>query len=930
MKKLLLIIFPAIYGIANAQRAWTQKASLTGSARLWATGFTIGTKGYIGVGGDFASNHYLDFWEWDQPSNTWTQKANFPGTDRSEAVGFSVGTKGYVATGFDGTVQLTDLWEWDQTNNTWTKKPNLSGGARDQAAGFSIGTKGYIGTGYKSAAPNYLKDFWEWNPSTGGWYPQTTLSMTRAGASSFSIGTKGYFGTGHNGTNALQDFWEWNQSSGAWTQKATFIGAAREHAIGFSIGTRGYIGTGANSTTKYKDFWEWDQASNTWAQKTDFGGTARHSAIGFSVGTKGYIGTGYDGTEQNDFWEYDPSFDITCISYLSSNFSASTDTVIQYDTINFTNTSFNATSYSWLINGNQFSTSANTSSTFGSLGTYTITLITVNSHCGDTSKMNMTIVVIPCPDWYQKANFGAGPSYAARGFSIGTYGYIGGINYQSTSYQDLWEWNSVTNTWAQKASFSNGKRNFPVGFSIGTKGYIGTGGDISSGMRNDFWEWNQTNNTWTQKANFGGTPRQEAVGFSIGTKGYIGTGGDKDSLRSDFWEWNQATNTWTQKANFPANARHDAVGFSIGTKGYIGTGEYWNGSTYVRTKDFWEWDQTTNVWTQKTNFAGTQRRMAVGFSIGGKGYISTGLSLNISPYYYNDFWEFDPSANSWAKKADIPRSPGYGGVGFSIGSKGYIGTGWTLAAGNSQDFWEYSPCSVAMSSTISSVNPSCFGQCNGTATVTPSSGTPPYKYLWSNLATTQAISGLCSGTFSVTVTDVVNITASAVVTLTQPTLLTNSLSIVSPICGNSNGSVTAVVGGATQPYTYLWNNGKTTASVTGLTGSPTQTMIVTITDAKGCTRNDTAIVQCVTGIENYNWQSQIILSPNPTNGIIFIYSPEKIVHIEIMNVLGEKIYSPQINANKSEIDFSKQEEGIYFLQIKTSLGIANKKIILSK
>ena len=33
-----------------------------------------------------------------------------------------------------------------------------------------------------------------------------------------------------------------------------------------------------------------------------------------------------------------------------------------------------------------------------------------------------------------------------------------------------------------------------------------------------------------------------------------------------------------------------------------------------------------------------------------------------------------------------------------------------------------------------------------------------------------------------------------------------------------------------------------------------------------------------------------------------------------MNVLGEKIYSPQINANKSEIDFSKQEEGIYFLR----------------
>ena len=41
-------------------------------------------------------------------------------------------------------------------------------------------------------------------------------------------------------------------------------------------------------------------------------------------------------------------------------------------------------------------------------------------------------------------------------------------------------------------------------------------------------------------------------------------------------------------------------------------------------KDFWEYDPATNAWTQKADFGGTARLDAVGFSIGSKGYIGTG------------------------------------------------------------------------------------------------------------------------------------------------------------------------------------------------------------------------------------------------------------------------------------------------------------------
>jgi len=117
-----------------------------------------------------------------------------------------------------------------------------------------------------------------------------------------------------------------------------------------------------------------------------------------------------------------------------------------------------------------------------------------------------------------------------------------------------------------------------VGFSIGTKGYFGTGFTITSGVTNEFWEYDPAINRWTEKASLPvSAARTEAVGFSIGTKGYIGTGyvftDDEIVNLNDFWEYDPTTDDWTEKASLPvSSARAEAVGFSIGTKGYIGTG----------------------------------------------------------------------------------------------------------------------------------------------------------------------------------------------------------------------------------------------------------------------------------------------------------------------------------------------------------------------
>jgi len=152
----------------------------------------------------------------------------------------------------------------------------------------------------------------------------------------------------------------------------------------------------------------------------------------------------------------------------------------------------------------------------------------------------------------------------------------------------------------------------------------------------------------------------------------------------NFCSFGQTPNTWTQKANLGGSARVYSVGFSIGSRGFIGTGI----STSSELTDFWEYDTAFNAWTQRANFPGSGTNAGVGFSIGSKGYVGTGMG---NGHLHNDFWEYDTTSNNWTQKAPVGGSKRFWAVGFSIGSKGYIGTGVDTNSSYLNDFWEYDP-----------------------------------------------------------------------------------------------------------------------------------------------------------------------------------------------------------------------------------------------
>jgi hypothetical protein len=185
---------------------------------------------------------------------------------------------------------------------------------------------------------------------------------------------------------------------------------------------------------------------------------------------------------------------------------------------------------------------------------------------------------------------------------------------------------------------------------------------------------------------------------------------------------------------------------------------------------------------------------------------------------------------------------------------------------------------TASASTVSNV--SCFNGSNGSATVTPNGGTPPYSYSWNTnpVQTTQTATGLIAGVYTVTVTDSKGSLATANVTVTQPNAITNVIAstITNVGCfGGNNGSITVTnPTGGTPPYAYQWNTNplQVTQTASNLVAG---TYVVTVTDSKGCIATSTAIVtQPAQPLSNVIGQTVQHVKCNGTaTGIVTVTNP---------------------------------------------------------
>lgn len=123
----------------------------------------------------------------------------------------------------------------------------------------------------------------------------------------------------------------------------------------------------------------------------------------------------------------------------------------------------------------------------------------------------------------------------------------------------------------------------------------------------------------------------------------------------------------------------------------------------------------------------------------------------------------------------------------------------------------------------------CYGHCDGRAELVMRGGLPPLQYTWPS--DTYIYDGICSGAYTVTVTDLIGCSVIGSFVITQPEDFVISTSMDSVSCyGASDGEARIFVDGATPPYTYLWPNGNNTDILTTSAGS----YIVTVHDSNGC------------------------------------------------------------------------------------------------
>ncbi|MBL7893253.1 MAG: SprB repeat-containing protein [Bacteroidia bacterium] len=219
--------------------------------------------------------------------------------------------------------------------------------------------------------------------------------------------------------------------------------------------------------------------------------------------------------------------------------------------------------------------------------------------------------------------------------------------------------------------------------------------------------------------------------------------------------------------------------------------------------------------------------------------------------------------------------------------------------------------------TVWPTNVSCNGVCDGSATANVSGGSlGPFEYYWSNgqSGPSAPMYNLCAGTYTVTVKNNGSPVGTASVTITEPPPINITTTVINATnCKTNASGITTNVSGGTGAYTYSWSTGSTGIMASNL-GCSTYTL--SVNDANGCIATTAIVVSDVIGIEKYDKEFQLQVSPNPSNGNFTVKSGMALKKCVGMDVLGNIVYSDEnIQSTSFDISLSQLSNGIYFFKV---------------
>lgn len=263
---------------------------------------------------------------------------------------------------------------------------------------------------------------------------------------------------------------------------------------------------------------------------------------------------------------------------------------------------------------------------------------------------------------------------------------------------------------------------------------------------------------------------------------------------------------------------------------------------------------------------------------------------------------------------------------FATGEKWPVLTAYADAAGGDIITAEFQIDNLL--GTVELLNhPACNGDCNGSAAVLGLGADPGYTYQWpasANNQTGPTATGLCAGTYMVTINDNDTDTYELEVILTDPLVVSVIGSIQGVISGN-DGAIDITPSGGNGTYTYAWTgpNGFTATSQ-DLSGLESGDYTVVITDGKGCETSKIFSV-APNGISEFN-DAVFNMFPNPANDQVILESSAQLLRLRVSDLLGNTVIDQNLNGNKMAIETSGLSNGIYMIEVSTSEGAQMKKL----
>ncbi len=238
---------------------------------------------------------------------------------------------------------------------------------------------------------------------------------------------------------------------------------------------------------------------------------------------------------------------------------------------------------------------------------------------------------------------------------------------------------------------------------------------------------------------------------------------------------------------------------------------------------------------------------------------------------------------------------------------------------------------TTISTTVTSV--SCNGGSDGAIDLSVTAGVPGYRFQWSNEDTTEDISGLMAGTYTITITDGNGCPYLDSVVIEEPDALGISFTSSPDSAGTGLGEVSVTLTGGTPPYTLTWDGSPGLADSTGLSKG---TYLIQVTDDLGCTDTASVFVDDLVGINSTALVSNFTLAPNPTRGIVSLslrLQEATEGNISIFSLQGHLIHSwplPRATEVEHQIDLRQYPAGIYLVKVQASQQVQTQRIMLQR